>query len=812
MFDGPMRYRRWSSYRILATVGAWGAAVLIASSGWSAETAEPELFPPAVPLRPSTRPPLRLAEEPSVTPLARLEGAATAAPDGLAEIAAWNRERRRPLKVGFARAFPIPQAVTLDVASLERQLESLGARVALAGGVAGRLATGDLVWGASVRVEDSYRLQLHLAQVDVPLGTLFWVYGEDGETVGPFGLELLTDEVGIWTPTVAGPSIGLEVQIPGREANPPASFVLDQVMESFQLDITGAPLTLTTTGSGSTSCLVDAQCVGGGTFGPINDVQKAIARVRFVEGASAFVCTGGLLADTDPKTTIPYLLTANPCISTQSVASTVQAVFDYFANSCNGSTPSLSSRPRVNGATILATAANTDFTLLELSSLPSNRFLLGWNKQSLAQSNDNGKVIHRVSHPNADIQHYSRTEVNTSAGTCQGRPRPRFVYSSYIPNGEGGTFPGSSGSPAMLKNGRVVGQFLGSCGENPGDGCDQTTNELAGALSEYFSSIKQFLDPKKFTLTVNKFGTGSGTVTSDPAGINCGNSCSDPFTDGTVVKLTASPIAPSTFVVWGGDCSGSGTQTTVTMSVNKTCTARFDLPDRTLMVSKTGTGSGTVTSSPAGIDCGGDCTEIYTHGTVVTLFANPDAGSSFAGWSGNSDCLDGTVTMNADKSCVAEFRPLFTLDVTVAMDGGDGTVRSRPSGVNCGAKGADCQEVYLEATEVELAAIPELSSKFAGWSGDADCTDGALTMIADRACTATFDACSIPTQVDVPAQTVTDTQVFQACNILSAGSGVGGFAVTATGDVTFVSGNSIILQSGFAVEGGKFVAKIGPPE
>ena len=70
----------------------------------------------------------------------------------------------------------------------------------------------------------------------------------------------------------------------------------------------------------------------------------------------------------------------------------------------------------------------------------------------------------------------------------------------------------------------------------------------------------------------------------------------------------------------------------------------------TLSVNKAGTGTGMVTSSPAGISCGSDCTEVYTAGTLVTLTAVPDNSSSFGGWSG---ACTGTgtcsVTMDACK-------------------------------------------------------------------------------------------------------------------------------------------------------------------
>ena len=78
----------------------------------------------------------------------------------------------------------------------------------------------------------------------------------------------------------------------------------------------------------------------------------------------------------------------------------------------------------------------------------------------------------------------------------------------------------------------------------------------------------------------------------------------------------------------------------------------------TLIVTKTGTGSGTVTSSPAGINCGFDCTGLYAQGTTVTLTATPAAGSTFVVWSGNSDCSDGVVTMSVGKTCIATFNKL----------------------------------------------------------------------------------------------------------------------------------------------------------
>jgi hypothetical protein len=159
-------------------------------------------------------------------------------------------------------------------------------------------------------------------------------------------------------------------------------------------------------------------------------------------------------------------------------------------------------------------------------------------------------------------------------------------------------------------------------------------------------------------LKVKKDGTGSGTVTSSPSGIECGSKCSAQFEKGTEVTLTATAAPGSTFVGWsGGGCSGTGS-CAKTLKVDVTVTATFDAnPSYTLEVEKDGSGSGTVTSSPAGIDCGSECSAEYEEGTEVTLTATAAPGSTFAGWSGGGCSGAGSCakTIKSDVTVAAVF-------------------------------------------------------------------------------------------------------------------------------------------------------------
>ncbi len=241
-----------------------------------------------------------------------------------------------------------------------------------------------------------------------------------------------------------------------------------------------------------------------------------------------------------------------------------------------------------------------------------------------------------------------------------------------------------------------------------------------------------------YELTVNLAGSGgTGSVTGE--GVDCGEDCSEQYTENTEVSLTAIPAANSTFVEWSGACSGTDI-CQIAMTQDQEVTASFSLLSTvyTLTVSKEGRGAGTVTGE--GIDCGSNCAVESAENTAVTLTATPAADSTFAGWNG---ACSGTgacqVSMTEAQNVTATFNLVPTVNeyaLTVNKNGtGTGTVTSE--GIDCGAT---CIRQYVENTEVVLIATPAADSTFAGWSGACSGTASCpVIMNQAQTVTATFN-------------------------------------------------------------------------
>ncbi|MFL5310901.1 MAG: InlB B-repeat-containing protein, partial [Myxococcales bacterium] len=219
--------------------------------------------------------------------------------------------------------------------------------------------------------------------------------------------------------------------------------------------------------------------------------------------------------------------------------------------------------------------------------------------------------------------------------------------------------------------------------------------------------------PGNHTLSVKV--DGSGMVRGDVQ--ECRSTCDSTLASGARAHLEATADAGWAFSGWSGSCTGSGS-CEVVLDADVTVMAVFARvppppPQRPQLVVGI-TGSGSVRSSPVGIDCRPNCTAAFDRGTVVTLTATPAAGLQFDGWgaacAGKAACK---LTLGGDAQVFATFSaPPVRIEVSFAGSG-SGRVTASPALLDCSGT---CTATIPNGTTLALTATPQFGSRFAGWS------------------------------------------------------------------------------------------------
>jgi lysyl endopeptidase len=357
---------------------------------------------------------------------------------------------------------------------------------------------GGFVWAMEVSSPGAQAIRLHLTGFHLPDNTEMYLLGPNGQADGPYTGEGRNGNGDFWTRSISSDSAQLVLRYTGstpKTDRPKMTFVVSDVGH-----IRGRPPQALEKNhdswvcSDNASCLVDAQCVN--NIAAVVDAKDAVAKMEWIKGPFIYTCTGGLLADTDTGSEIPYFLTANHCFS--SSISNLETFFNYTTDSCNGTCPDSlvtgGTPPPAStvGITVVASGKSGDYTLGILDEdPPGNTLFLGWNNTPVASAN--GTHLYRISNPNFGPQVYSQHDVDTSSPTCRGLPRGQEIYSE---DQIGATQGGSSGSPVINSAGEVVGQLTGCCGYDCSNVCDSANNwTIDGALAFYYASVEQFLDP-----------------------------------------------------------------------------------------------------------------------------------------------------------------------------------------------------------------------------------------------------------------------------------------------------------------------------
>ena len=308
-----------------------------------------------------------------------------------------------------------------------------------------------------------------------------------------------------------------------------------------------------------------------------------------------------------------------------------------------------------------------------------------------------------------------------------------------------------------------------------------TAYNSAGLESVSSNEASKTFPATAYSLTVTAAGSGSGSVTSSPAGISCGTACSASFAVASSVTLTATPAASSTFSGWSGACTGTGS-CSVTMDAAKSVTANFAV--KTYTVTPSAGANGAISPSTA---------QTVNHNATTSFTVTPVAGYRIVSVTGCGGTLNGstytTGPVTANCTVSASFVDATAGSLTVSRSG-NGTVTSTPAGIDCGQI---CSNTYTGGTSVTLTAVPAAGWNFSGWSGACTGT-GTCTVIVNgpTAVTAMFRDGEPPVLKvsSLPDGAVTKNADLNISGTVTDNSGlqsllINGTAVTVAPDSTF---------------------------
>ena len=339
-------------------------------------------------------------------------------------------------------------------------------------------AVGGKVAAISFNAEGAYGLRLGVLVKQLPGSAMVRVYTQSApdkvfQISGQAILQLieLNQAAGDhsnaastwWTPDTGEGEATLEIELPpGVPASalhisvPQLSHIFENLSLPTEEDLAASQRFDIKDIGDSELCNLDSTCYSNGS-----SERNAVARMVYIKGAGAYLCTGTLLNDANSSGT-PYFLSANHCISEQTVASTLQTNWFFRSSSCNSGALQSSSTRKVGGARLLYASASTDMALLQLNDTPpAGALFAGWDASTIPV----GTSVIGLHHPRGDL-------LKLSLGTVAGQSSCSTISSTQfscvgstgnfysVAFSQGTTEGGSSGS-AIFRGGKVIGTLYG---------------------------------------------------------------------------------------------------------------------------------------------------------------------------------------------------------------------------------------------------------------------------------------------------------------------------------------------------------------
>lgn len=319
------------------------------------------------------------------------------------------------------------------------------------------LEDGSQVWQVAVNVPGATDLHLGFERYRLPEGAQLWVVGAADYYEGPYDAH---DAEPLWVPMVPGETARIELRVPATVAREDVDLVLTHVgagfRDLFRLAKATGPLA-------SAACNINVICPLGQ---PYSNEQRALAFYEFTASDGlGYICTGTMM-NTVGTILRPYVLTAAHCVSTANEVASMRLYWNYRSTQCTPTT-GWSFAQNQTGASLRATRADTDFTLVELNATPDPAwrvYYAGWDAGGVAPGSTIG-----LHHPRGDVAKVtlSSTAPRTTSnciGTGGGSVATHWLSGPYA---QGTTEGGSSGSglwiPASDSTGgkRLIGVLSG---------------------------------------------------------------------------------------------------------------------------------------------------------------------------------------------------------------------------------------------------------------------------------------------------------------------------------------------------------------
>jgi hypothetical protein len=605
-----------------------------------------------------------------------------------------------------------------------------------------------------IKSSGAHALRAHFRDFDLPPGDEVYIYGlsEDSTLSGPYSGKGPWGDKEFWSSVTEGDTIVIEHYAKGTAAKLRISGIahLDYTkVEAF------TPSTL--------SCEEDASCYS-------NDEKRAVARILFVNDSDggSYVCTGTLVSDRY-QDFIPYFLTANHCISSESEARSVVAYWFYQTTGCNSRALS-NSWTTTQGANLLASNAAKDYALLNGPPAPAGSVFSGWTSGSEGLNTN----VHAFHHPGntlpPNLDSYLRRAdgyVSSTSALCSATGLQNGYAVNWI---SGLTEPGSSGSGLWSVDGQGMNRLIGvlSCGPIP-PSCSTRYN-LYAKFSDIFAEIQPFIFPQN-TLTITSANpTNDVAISVTPADDSGQNDGATPFSrkysPTASVTLTApfSASGGTGFLKWQQDGVDYVTSSSVTVMMNTphTMTAVYT-SQPTIQVS--------VQTSPSGrsfiVDGNGySSPQVFSwmpgsnHTIATNATQNGDTGTQFL-WSGWSDGQG--ISHIVAPTDNATYTATFNTQYFLAMNAGTGGTVSPSS------------NWYSSGQNVPISATASNGYSFSTWAGSGNGSYSGTSSSTSVTMNGPINEMSNFAQTPIPIPT-NPTQVSGSGTINAPGGGQASFS------------------------------------